>query len=138
MKALIDKNDFIGLERCSWFYSGAETPTHREVLKAVTEYMTVRSLGPGGRDRNAETERSCKRNLAELLGSRPEHIALMSSSSEAISMISRALALAPGTMSCFTCSSFRPACSPGLRLNATAWRSESCSTATGKSTRPIF
>ncbi|WP_176220789.1 aminotransferase class V-fold PLP-dependent enzyme [Cohnella massiliensis] len=96
MKALIDKNDFIGLERCSWFYSGAETPTHREVLKAVTEYMTVRSLGPGGRDRNAETERSCKRNLAELLGSRPEHIALMSSSSEAISMISRALALAPG------------------------------------------
>jgi len=96
MKALIDKKDFIGLDRCSWFFSGAETPTHRGVLEAVTEYLTVRSLGPGGRERNAEKEWSCKRNLARMLNGSPEQIALMSSSSEVISMIAQALRLQPG------------------------------------------
>ncbi|GIO15928.1 cysteine desulfurase [Cohnella xylanilytica] len=96
MRALLDKRDFIGLDRCAWFYSGAETPTHREALKAVTEYMTVRSEGPGGRERNAETEWSCKRNLAEMLGGEPEDIAIVSNSSEAISMIAQALPLRAG------------------------------------------
>ncbi|SDE10343.1 Selenocysteine lyase/Cysteine desulfurase [Paenibacillus sp. UNCCL117] len=96
MNALIDKKDFIGLERCSWFYSGAETPTHRGVLQAVTDYLHARSLGPVGRERNAATEERCKRNLALLLGGQPEHIALMSNASEAISMIAQALPFRPG------------------------------------------
>lgn len=96
MKALIDKKDFIGLDNCSWFFSGAETPTHRGVLEAVTEYLTARSLGPGGRERNAEKEWSCKQNLARMLNGSPEQIALMSCSSEVISMIAQAMRLKPG------------------------------------------
>jgi len=96
MKALIDKKDFIGLDRCSWFYSGAETPTHRGVLEAITEYLTARSLGPGGRERNAEKEWRCKQNLARMLNGSPDQIALMSSSSEIISMIAQAMRLKPG------------------------------------------
>jgi len=96
MKALIDKKDFIGLDRCLWLYSGAETPTHRGVLEAVTEYLTARSLGPGGRERNAEKEWRCKQNLARMLNGSPEQIALMSSSSEVISMIAQAMRLKPG------------------------------------------
>lgn len=96
MKALIDKKDFIGLDRCAWFFSGAETPTHRGVEQAVTEYLTARSLGPGGRELNAEKEWSCKRNLARMLNGSPEQIALMSNSSEVISMIAQALRLKPG------------------------------------------
>lgn len=96
MKALIDKKDFIGLEHCAWLYSGAETPMHRGVLGAVTEYMISRSLGPEGRARNARTERRCKENLARLLNGRPDQIAIMSSASEVISMLARAVELRPG------------------------------------------
>lgn len=96
MKALINKKDFIGLDNCSWFFSGAETPPHRGVLQAVMEYVTARGRGPGGRERNAEKEWSCKRNLARMLNGTPEQIALMSSSSEVISMIAQAMRLQPG------------------------------------------
>ncbi|WP_309118126.1 aminotransferase class V-fold PLP-dependent enzyme [Paenibacillus sp.] len=96
MKALIDKKNFVGLEQCAWFFSGAETPTHRGVLGAVIEYMISRSLGPEGRERNARTEQRCKANLARLLNGEPEQIAIMSSASEVISMLARAVELQPG------------------------------------------
>ncbi|MCC3374647.1 aminotransferase class V-fold PLP-dependent enzyme [Cohnella sp. REN36] len=96
MNALLDKKDFIGLNGCAWFFSGAETPTHLGVQAAVNDYLTSRSLGPGGRERNAETERQCKRNLAQLLNGQPEQIAILSSASEAISMAARAIDFRPG------------------------------------------
>lgn len=91
MKSLLEKEAFIGLDRCTWLYSGAETPTLRGQEKAVRDYLHSRSLGPGGRDRNTQIEQSCKRNLASLLNSKPEHIALLSNSSEIISMIAQSL-----------------------------------------------
>ncbi len=96
MEALWDKNDFIGLDRSSWFFCGAEAPVYRKVLEAVTEYMLARSMGPGGRERNAETEWACKTNLARLFGGSAENVALMSNSSEAISMVAQALPMRPG------------------------------------------
>lgn len=96
MKALINKKDFIGLEQNTWFYSGAETPTHRSILEAVTDYMHLRSLGPLGREKNSQTEWNCKKNLAALLNGNPEQIAIMSNTSEVISMISQSLPFQPG------------------------------------------
>jgi len=96
MKALIGKEEFIGLERCAYLFSGAETPMHRGAMEAAERYMRNRSLGPKGRELHAEAELRCKEQLAELLGGESSQIALMSNASEAISMIAAALPLAPG------------------------------------------
>lgn len=96
MNTPIDKHEFLGLDRYTWLFSGAETPTHRGVPEAITEYLTARSRGPGGRERNAEVEQTCKANLARLLRGNPEHIALLSNSSETISMIAQGLGLKAG------------------------------------------
>ncbi|MCQ6558124.1 aminotransferase class V-fold PLP-dependent enzyme [Paenibacillus mendelii] len=92
----MNKNDFIGLDQSTWFFCGAEAPVHRKVMDAVLEYMVSRTRGPWGRERNAEKEWACKTNLAGLFGGRANNIALMSSSSEAISMVAQAVPLAPG------------------------------------------
>lgn len=96
MKAKLEKSKFIGLDRQAWFYCGAEAPVHEGVRDAVLTYLEHRTTGPRGRDRNAETEWKCKQNIAALLHGEPEHIAIMSNSSEAISMVARALPFAPG------------------------------------------
>lgn len=96
MNALIKKESFIGLEDCTWFYSGAETPPHVGCNDAIQEYMQARSKGPDGRARNAQVEHSCKENIAQLLNGKPADIAFLSNSSEAISMISQSLELEKG------------------------------------------
>jgi len=96
MESLIDKAEFIGLEDCTWFYTGAESPPLLGGLEAIGDYMVSRRLGPAGREHNTEVEASCKRNLANLLAGQPEQIALMSNSSEAISMIAGSLDLKAG------------------------------------------
>jgi cysteine desulfurase/selenocysteine lyase len=96
MEALLSKDQFIGLDRCTWLFSGAETPSHRGSIEAMNEYMQYRSLGPKGRERNTYIEAECKSNLAALMNGKPEHIALLSNSSEAISMLALSLDLQPG------------------------------------------
>lgn len=96
MEALINKDEFLGLDEYTWLYSGAETPVHRSTLQAMTDYLTARSHGPDGRARNAEIEQSCKENLARLLNGRPDQLALLSNSSEVIAMIAQSLDLQPG------------------------------------------
>lgn len=91
MKSLEPKEHFVGLENCTWLYSGAETPVHAASYKAVEEYLRVRGRGPEGRSRNAETEQSCKENIAHLVHNRPDNIAFLSNTSEAISMIAQSL-----------------------------------------------
>lgn len=96
MNSLVDKNDFIGLQHCTWLYSGAEVPPHQGCEDAVRQYFSYRGLGPDGRTRNAEIELACKQNLARLLNGRACDIALMTSSSEAISTIAQALEFEEG------------------------------------------
>ncbi|WP_135548151.1 aminotransferase class V-fold PLP-dependent enzyme [Paenibacillus cymbidii] len=96
MQSLIPKSDFIGLEDAVWFYSGAETPPHVGCAGALNDYIASRALGPRGRERNAATERSCKRQIGEMIGAREEDIAILSNSSEIISMISLSLGLEAG------------------------------------------
>ncbi|MFD0960156.1 aminotransferase class V-fold PLP-dependent enzyme [Paenibacillus chungangensis] len=91
MKPLEPKEHFVGLETCTWLYSGAETPVHKDGLKAVHEYLKVRGEGPVGRSRNAEIEQECKENIAELVHHQPENIAFLSNCSEAISMIAQSM-----------------------------------------------
>jgi cysteine desulfurase/selenocysteine lyase len=91
MNALINKQSFVGLQDCTWFYNGAETPPHQGCLDAVAEYFNYRGKGPHGRDHNAEIEQACKVNLARLLNGKPSNIALLSNSSEVISMIAQSL-----------------------------------------------
>lgn len=91
MDSLISKRSFIGLDNNTWLYSAAEAPTHRGLLDVMTEYLTARSCGPGGRDRNSEVEQACKANVARLLNGATENIALVSNSSEAISGITQSL-----------------------------------------------
>ncbi|MFK7692732.1 aminotransferase class V-fold PLP-dependent enzyme [Paenibacillus sp. HJGM_3] len=96
MQSLIDKSRFIGLEECTWLYSGAETPALKVAAEAVQTYMRIRSLGPAGRENNARIEASCKANVARLLGGKPEEIAFLSNSSEIVSMIAGAIDFKPG------------------------------------------
>lgn len=96
MQSLMDKKNFIGLEACTWLYSGAETPMLKKSTDAVQAYMRMRTLGPGGRDNNARVEASCKANVAQLLGGRPEDVAFLSNSSEIISMIAGTIDFQPG------------------------------------------
>jgi selenocysteine lyase/cysteine desulfurase len=96
MKPLIDKEEFIGLEECTWLYTGAESPPLLGGLEAIEDYIFSRRLGPAGREHNTEIEESCKRNLATLLAGQAGQIALVSNSSEAISMIAASLDLKAG------------------------------------------
>lgn len=96
IQALLPKRDFIGLDDCSWFFSGAETPTHLQVKNAIDSYLTYRSRGPYGRQKNAETEWKCKVNLAKMLNGSPEQVTIMSNASEAISMIAQSIPFQAG------------------------------------------
>lgn len=96
MKALLNKEDFIGLEDCAWFFSGAETPPHQGCVDAVNDYFLFRGKGQHGRDKNAEIEQACKTNLAKLLNGKSSDIALLSNSSEIISLIAHSLDFQPG------------------------------------------
>jgi len=91
MDALINKQSFVGLQDQTWFYNGAEVPPHQGCLDAVADYFHHRSKGPHGRDHNAEIEQACKVNLANLLNGNPSDIALLSNSSEVISMLAQSL-----------------------------------------------
>jgi cysteine desulfurase/selenocysteine lyase len=96
MKPLISKDAFIGLENCAWLYNGAETPPLKVAVQAVNDYLQARSTGPKGREHNTVIETSCRNNIAQLLHGRPEHIAFMSNSSEAISIIANSLDVEAG------------------------------------------
>lgn len=87
MEALIDRSAFLGLDQRTWFYGGAESPPLRGMAEAAKAYIANRANGPDGRLQNAEVELACKRNIAAMLGGRPEQIAILSNASEAISMI---------------------------------------------------
>ncbi|BBH24623.1 aminotransferase [Paenibacillus baekrokdamisoli] len=91
MNALVNKKSFIGLENCTWLYSGAEAPLHQGCQDAINEYISFRGKGPDGRKRNAEVEQSCKENVARLLQGKPSDIAFVSNTSEAMSMIAHSL-----------------------------------------------
>ncbi|MDF2716694.1 MAG: hypothetical protein K0R28_3619 [Paenibacillus sp.] len=87
MDALIDRSAFIGLDQRTWFYGGAESPPLHGMQEALHTYVNNRANGPEGRKQNSEVEQACKRNIAAMLGGRPENIAFLSNASEAISMI---------------------------------------------------
>lgn len=94
--ALVPKDLFVGLGRRTWLYTGAESPPLRRHLKAAEDYFRWRSEGPGGRERNSHAEWRCKENLAMLVGSRPENVALLSNASEALSRIAHSIDWKPG------------------------------------------
>jgi selenocysteine lyase/cysteine desulfurase len=96
LKALVKKELFVGLDRCTWLYSGAETPSLRGHLKAAEDYLLYRGEGPGGREKNASIEQSCKENIAALINGRVEDVAFLSNTSEVISMIAQSLELEEG------------------------------------------
>ncbi len=96
MDALVDKESFLGLDKCTWLYSGAETPPLKGCIEALHNYMINRCEGPGGREENTRVEMSCKENIARLINGSRENIAFLSNSSEAISMVAQSLHLLPG------------------------------------------
>lgn len=96
MDALLDKRAFVGLDQCTWLFTGAESPPLEEGLNAVTAYFNNRSKGPEGRDRNAEVELDCKCKLARMMNSSVERIAFTSNTSESISMIASSIDWKPG------------------------------------------
>lgn len=96
MEALMPKESFVDLGNRTWLYSGAETPTHAGGMEAINEYLRNRSRGPEGRSRNADVEQACREKLARLMSGQASQIALVSSASEAISMVARSLGLRRG------------------------------------------
>ncbi|MFK7693158.1 aminotransferase class V-fold PLP-dependent enzyme [Paenibacillus sp. HJGM_3] len=95
-EALLNKSSFIGLDEYTWLYGGAETPPHTACVEAINAYMRNRGKGPEGRELHAETEQSCRRNIAKLMNGREQDIALMSNASECIMSIVHALDLQAG------------------------------------------
>ena len=114
--ALIDKRFFIGLDECTWLFTGAETPPHEAFVAQMEQYLIHRGHGPGGREKNSEIEQSCKRNVAALLKGRPENIAFLSNSSEIINMIARSIAFEPGDNIVINNLEFPSGVLPALRL----------------------
>jgi selenocysteine lyase/cysteine desulfurase len=96
MEPLIGKQAFIGLDQCTWLYSGAETPALTGAAEAVQQYMLNRSKGPIGRELNDQVEQQLRANLARILHAAPADIALMSNSSEAIAAIAHSIEFHPG------------------------------------------
>lgn len=96
MDSLISKNSFLGLDSCVWFFNGAETPPLIGGVDALNQYMVNRGKGPVGRTHHSEVEQSLRNNLGKLLNGRSEDIALISNSSEGISLIMHALGLQAG------------------------------------------
>jgi len=94
--SLVNKNAFIGLDSCAWFYSGAESPPLIGCMESLNQYTINRGKGPVGRECHSEVEQSLRSNLAQLLNGRSEDIALISNSSEGISLIIHALGLQAG------------------------------------------
>jgi len=118
MESLIKPSEFIGLDSRTWFYGGAESPPHRGMVEAVKTYYTNRAEGPEGRQRNSDIEHACKRNLAQMLGGSAEQIALLSNTSEAISMIASSCGLKAGENVVVHDLEFPSGILPWLRLKA--------------------
>ncbi|MCL6547854.1 MAG: aminotransferase class V-fold PLP-dependent enzyme [Alicyclobacillus sp.] len=93
---LVEKSAFIGLDRCTWLYTGAESPAHHGVADAMMEYLHRRGEGPGGREFNAQVEEACKANIARLVGGDASQVAFLANASEAISMVAQSLGLRAG------------------------------------------
>jgi len=94
--ALLDKKSFVGLDKYTWLFSGAETPPHTRCIEAVNEYMLNRGKGPEGRELHTLQEQSLRRNLAKLLNGREQDIGLLSNASECITAVVHALELKKG------------------------------------------
>lgn len=118
MEALVDRSAFIGLDQRTWFYGGAESPPLLGMREALNTYVTNRANGPDGRKQNSEVEDQVKRNIAALLGGRPEQIALMSNSSEAISMIASSFKFQAGDNIVINDLEFPSGVLPWLQLKA--------------------
>ncbi|WP_164821677.1 aminotransferase class V-fold PLP-dependent enzyme [Paenibacillus koleovorans] len=116
MESLVSRNQFIGLDSCTWLYSGAETPTHRGCLDHVMKYLNNKSLGPQGRELHSFVEHECKMNIAALLHAKPEDIAFLSNSSEAICAIALSLDLKSGDNVVINTLEFPSGVLPWLRL----------------------
>jgi selenocysteine lyase/cysteine desulfurase len=118
MEPLIGKQAFIGLDQCTWLYSGAETPALTGVAEAVQQYMRNRSKGPIGRELNDQVEQNLRANLARILHAAPEDIALMSNSSEAIAAIAHSIDFHPGDNVVINSLEFPSGVLPWLSLQA--------------------
>lgn len=116
MEALVGKHNFIGLEQCTWLYSGAEGPVHKGCAEQVASYLDNRSKGPGGRENNARIEAECKQYIAELLQAQPSDIAFMANSSDVISEIAMAMDLTAGDNVVINALEFPSGVLPWLRL----------------------
>ncbi|WP_409345531.1 aminotransferase class V-fold PLP-dependent enzyme [Paenibacillus sp. MBLB4367] len=94
--ALLGKESFVGLDKFTWLYGGAETPPHITCIEAMNTYMQNRAKGPEGRELHTLAEQSLRRNIAKLLNGREQDIALLSNASECITAIVHALELKEG------------------------------------------
>lgn len=116
MNSLVDKQKFIGLEQCTWLYSGAEVPVLRGSSNMVSQYLDNRSRGPQGRENNAQIENECKQYIATMLQASPMDIAFMSNTSDAISCIAQAMNLKQGDNVIINTLEFPSGVLPWLRL----------------------
>lgn len=80
-------DEFPGLAGRAYLNNAAESLGSRTMAAALQRYATDKQRGAPGRDAMYEAESGCRVGLAELLGCRPEDLALLSSTSEAISTV---------------------------------------------------
>lgn len=93
---LIAKSEFIGLDGVTHLCAGGESPMLRSHGDAVARFFTDKALGETSRKRLEETYQRSKKKVSQLLGGSPDDYAFLSSSSEGVNLIARALTWRPG------------------------------------------
>jgi cysteine desulfurase/selenocysteine lyase len=87
MDSLAPKHDFIGLEECTYLYTGAESAPLKSLVLVLSAYLLERARAEAGRAVHAQTEQRCKEHVAALLNRTPDEIAIVGSASEGIVLV---------------------------------------------------
>src|SRR5690348_2627503 len=90
-RALIDPDEFIGLEGVAHLCCGGEAPFLRRHLDACARFAADKGDGMAGRDRLFAVYARAKERLATRLGTEPGAIALLAHASEGLNQVARAI-----------------------------------------------
>ena len=93
--ALIDPNEFVGLEGVAHLCCGGEAPFLRRHLEVCRQFAVDKSDGMAGRDRLFAVYARAKQLAADRLGVAPETVAFLAHASEGLNQVAHAITWQP-------------------------------------------
>jgi cysteine desulfurase / selenocysteine lyase len=85
------KSRFLETAKVAYMDTAAEGLPPVEAAQAIEEYLRLKATGSAGRPAIYERQRQTERAAAELLGTVPEHVALLGSASEGLNLLANSL-----------------------------------------------